>query len=1267
MRFRCPVATRRAGPIVVLAALSSAVAAAGEEVPGLRSWAVLASATTQQSGVSDLVAVELSRVEGVQLVEREQWGKIAEELELSAMFGAKATAGRLALGKRLKADALILMDQATQDGKPVLRVAVLDCRYGARLRMAWFPWSDGGAEAAVKEVVALALEARSQFARGIRRVIGVSPMVSKNLGHQYDHLQSGYAHLLENALMGTPGVAVLEIEEAHAVAEELASAGAEVRGRRVPLFVEGEFEMASGGGAKVPRVSVRILIRDGRRVLKTIGPAEMEMGAVAGALTTTVAREVLRAAESGDQAPASPEEQGKLLGNRGGRFEKVGMWDEAAGLREAAILIRPDDLEQRLTLIADYRQAIQRSRFEYQKRPKSHTPEDLKAVQQENLQACKKAGPRQLRRWRRMLALTDELVHRRVLNPGEATWLIRACISPVDYLEPWTGRADFLPAEVDLEKERQEFHDFLRSAYGAVRTLDPSVAGGAVRPIVRVYSLWIKSAVPDPTDPREQLRRWVDDAIVLFMGGESGRHVAAPRSLGPCPPLAGMSVCLTEIVPPDAPLAYGLNQRILVDIPRFIQAGVFRYQDVESVYQRLAQSKSEMNAFYGRCGLLTLRIRFQPDGKPRDLRQGVDPEEFKELDELMRFLPQRGYDRRAKGFGPLWYIQLERLHKELEHFAPRTSVPPAPAARKRHSAPPDTITAHASRPRVRYQKIEGFNAFFLHLRKCGDNLDVAWTTREVFLRPSKEVVRPVFRVSGEKTKITAVEWDGRNVWIVCNMGPLNVLPVKGRALQAVGTENGLPSLAGLRLYACAPGRAIVYGVLGPDRRVWVADVARPEGRSQGPFRATVIHKCIERPDDSAGGDGRPEDIFFPGECFEYHCREPQQRLLLIQRAVVRGRRLPPYPTPGRAPLAIDLKTRTASLFSTGLFIRANGPGSFRCQNLPLYCLDDGRILYTFSQRRETKIDCFTPPKKAGDAWTRSTLFTSSGIGPRQFVEWQGAVYQPGRIWVRVDPKTLRCEQLNSDPLSDQYPDEHFAVSAHDGLIAYNHGDASGALGLPKPNRGWVYRVLIDPAGAAGQDVQIPAEFRAKHEQAVKAIRQLGGKVGEATRVDPRTARVGFVTHVYLGKDWKGGDAGMAHLADLYRLGKLHLVGAPVGNEGLKQVRLQDLTSLVLYETKVTDAGLAVLAACPQLEDLRLEGTLGGKELSDAGLEHLRRLAGLKTLWLYGPGFTDRALDVLKTCPSLVAVTLCNTAVTRRAIAHLLLSGRRMRITTSEDR
>lgn len=105
-----------------------------------------------------------------------------------------------------------------------------------------------------------------------------------------------------------------------------------------------------------------------------------------------------------------------------------------------------------------------------------------------------------------------------------------------------------------------------------------------------------------------------------------------------------------------------------------------------------------------------------------------------------------------------------------------------------------------------------------------------------------------------------------------------------------------------------------------------------------------------------------------------------------------------------------------------------------------------------------------------------------------------------------------------------------------------------------------------------------------------------------------------------GKDF--GDAGLARLAVLKaNLQWLDLGGTKVTDAGLAHIaEMKNLTRLHLEKTAVTDAGLVKLSKLRKLEYLNLYGT----QVSDAGLTHLSSLPELHRLYLWQTKVTPDA-------------------------------------------
>ncbi len=88
---------------------------------------------------------------------------------------------------------------------------------------------------------------------------------------------------------------------------------------------------------------------------------------------------------------------------------------------------------------------------------------------------------------------------------------------------------------------------------------------------------------------------------------------------------------------------------------------------------------------------------------------------------------------------------------------------------------------------------------------------------------------------------------------------------------------------------------------------------------------------------------------------------------------------------------------------------------------------------------------------------------------------------------------------------------------------------------------------------------------------------------------------------------------MVHLANMQQLRSLELSGTRVSDAGVQHLTaLQGLEDLQLSGSEITDVGLAAVAELPNLTSLTLFGT----GASDAGLAHLKKLSRLQRLVLH---------------------------------------------------
>lgn len=342
--------------VIVVIALSFPLLAIGDSEPNkcLR-LAILSSEPVQELGLGDLLTVQMQELSNVELVERDLLQKVFNEMAISMMLGADQAENRRKTGALLKADMLILLSQEkTEEEQQVVRIVISECSNGARLRVAWVPFTNHDLEKVSSDLVEIANRTLEQFKSGVKQVIGVSHFVSRNLVHDYDYLQAGYVYLLQNALSSSPGVAVIEVEEARSIARENELAGDMKLNRTVPLFVEGEFRVERNESEKPAKVHLKIRISDSAKLAKQIEREDLAFDKVGAFITDDVAREILKLSKSPSVKMLDIDTQLQALNKNADEFARVGAWKHSAGLREAAVLLKPDCAEQRIKLINEY-------------------------------------------------------------------------------------------------------------------------------------------------------------------------------------------------------------------------------------------------------------------------------------------------------------------------------------------------------------------------------------------------------------------------------------------------------------------------------------------------------------------------------------------------------------------------------------------------------------------------------------------------------------------------------------------------------------------------------------------------------------------------------------------------------------------------------------------------------------------------------------------------------------------------------------------------
>jgi hypothetical protein len=290
-----------------------------------------------RSPVAALLEAELLAGEDAIWVERTEIEKVLDEQKLQAVFSPDAGGERARLGRILKADLLVLVRSGKAENVPYLDLVISEVSRGLRLVNRRVPLSND-AQRDVAELVQLVRDGVKRQGQEIQAIYAVPPFLSDDLLYNYDDLRSAYARLIEQRLLEHPGVLVVELAEAEALARELALGGAEANiSRQSPFFLLGQYRNEGSGDAR--RITIRIALKQGAT----------ELGATSQTLKPDDASQFLREktgnvlARLNGKPPAvdNPELEAEQLAKRSKDFSRLGNWEDALALIQASLLLDP--------------------------------------------------------------------------------------------------------------------------------------------------------------------------------------------------------------------------------------------------------------------------------------------------------------------------------------------------------------------------------------------------------------------------------------------------------------------------------------------------------------------------------------------------------------------------------------------------------------------------------------------------------------------------------------------------------------------------------------------------------------------------------------------------------------------------------------------------------------------------------------------------------------------------------------------------------------
>lgn len=1019
-------------PIVAIGCLWATIACGATAAPdAFRHWAIIASEDLQQDGFSDLLTIEMSRSKDISLVEREKVAKVIEELKLSAATGATSAFDRVKLGRLVKADALVLVMLSNRGKKSYVNVVVSDCLYGVRLHTESLPYEAKSHERSARDVARIVEQTRRRFAGGIRQIIGIPHFLSKNL-YQYDHCQAGYANLVANVLIAVPGVAVIETEEAQSISRELLLSGNGLKDRLVPMFINGEFEMRPPDQGKELSVHISIRLVDGKRTLREIDRKDLSATQVAELLTVELPRLALELANIGEGRSISRDEQVRLLLARADAFAELSEWEHSTGLREAALLLQPDNVKLRAQTFQEYIKWLDARRKAWAKKPYGLLPE-------KELNAWITDRNEQIPIWRSSLSHAVMLVDSRKFAPSETAILV----NPVFFTDRFERPGAEMPSGVEEMRDEFYWHVVTEWSSQTLAFAKEKARNSSARQVGG--SWWIDFAVQCLFDMQRKTV-WTGDKLQFRQSRIDNRRV-----------FNDFYRLLTEVIPQDGGPASavveclngtcGLRNDFLeertVTLPqtgKTVVIGGVSQDGLRRCCQRLIDSGKPVNIYYGRLGLFSLLdYKNHEDWMLGKSDETAVEKRFAEAKELLAMAQRYGWKEQCE----YWAQFIPKLAGKSGK-SPWDPRHPMPTGGRGVTVRTEDIPPHKPviAGRLSYEWVASRWPSSETLRKCSDSMDMLFYSHRIYLMTTKGTWNEVFRADKESSQIADVQWDGKQLWIATNEQGILVMSPDGSIVDRIGEKDGLPPYdsgwigrslprpswrARLQLHPVEPGKCLVLGAFGPSPRRWAAVVSRNTDIPEAPGRRVhVFYRAMKvSKEDAQSSDDDLDAVSDMGWTKEYPSRSsPGQRLLLVGR----DRR--------QCPLAIDLGT-----LQVRPFVASKVLSDPQLDQHHLLVCANGNILIAECQNNRLQVRVLRPPKVGvNESWTDTVLFEDASPPPphRNFntalLAYKDKVLYMGLNWYYIDPETLTHERLANVPLPSEFHETPFYPSAHYGLV-----------------------------------------------------------------------------------------------------------------------------------------------------------------------------------------------------------------------------------------
>ncbi|NND98240.1 MAG: hypothetical protein HKN47_13020 [Pirellulaceae bacterium] len=317
-------------------------------------WAIIATDSSSRP-LADLLTVELSSLPDIQLVERDQIGRVLDELNLNA-DGLVAADQSTQFGRISKATGLVLINTITDPASRgnVLRLRLIDTRTSIRLCDTVLARTSIDSDIAVlRDQLIVAKEKLSRPLDELR-LISVAPIQSSEPGYLLRPFCRTLTTLVTADLQKRPGLIVLEREDLTRLTNESNLSGLELQLRGATRLVEISIQRTTENRGMT--ATVRIVSPGNSKIqTRVIEVPSRELPSVREHVVAGILKSVGQ--NPGTANATSRESEAAAFERRIMQYKYAYRWHEAASMAEAAYALAPTK-QRAQSLSSSYRSQV---------------------------------------------------------------------------------------------------------------------------------------------------------------------------------------------------------------------------------------------------------------------------------------------------------------------------------------------------------------------------------------------------------------------------------------------------------------------------------------------------------------------------------------------------------------------------------------------------------------------------------------------------------------------------------------------------------------------------------------------------------------------------------------------------------------------------------------------------------------------------------------------------------------------------------------------